>query len=164
MTLKCRKCGKRFQLTSSRRGWRRTCERIPRWRWISTHILTKRMTLPIFLSTIFRGHLLREDVSWNAFPAEYTAVTTPSSSSWGCELKCSCLKRDRWIRGHPLREDVSWNTSPTAEPAVAKSSSSSWGCELKWRRECKRWGIHQSSSSWGCELKYKSLGRRKNVW
>ena len=131
-------------------------------------------------------HPLREDVSWNIKSIIYCTINTVILfvRMWveilllGCRILSGLrhpLREDvSWNNntlliamqrpGHPLREDVSWNTSPTAEPAVAKSSSSSWGCELKWRRECKRWGIHQSSSSWGCELKYKSLGRRKNVW
>ena len=33
----------------------------------------------------------------------------PSSSSWGCELKCESLLEHLLQNGHPLREDVSWN-------------------------------------------------------
>ena len=82
-------------------------------------------------SSIFKGHPLREDVSWNRKEGLKWWIRLSSSSSWGCELKCyyptfcnlptlsssswgcelkysdkvEILKRER----HPLREDVSWN-------------------------------------------------------
>ena len=58
--------------------------------------------------------------------------SSPSSSSWGCELKCL-------IQCWACR--ICW-------------SSSSWGCELKYRTRHVFSRIGVSSSSWGCELKY----------
>ena len=78
-----------------------------------------------------------------------------SSSSWGCELKCSYGMYGVDNLGHPLREDVSWNTSIIKIIIMLEhvilfvrmwveitlqffndnsntASSSSWGCELKY--------------------------------
>ena len=110
------------------------------------------------------GHPLREDVSWNDFARVLSSGDMPSSSSWGCELKCSCPYRSTlhisssssWgcelkyyvlflsssTYRHPLREDVSWNVPPCIFKLHILSSSS-WGCELKFSPHFLLLIIHQ---------------------
>ena len=101
-----------------------------------------------------QGHPLREDVSWNDDTEEEREENVGSSSSWGCELKCTAIKASIFENRHPLREDVSWNNPKYGIFSIAfvilfvrmwveiclkillqfikVMSSSSWGCELKW--------------------------------
>ena len=64
------------------------------------------------------------------------SVADRSSSSWGCELKCSlnCLFAIRY--SHPLREDVSWNDFLEArEPFTARHplrEDVSWNIRKMW--------------------------------
>ena len=100
-----------------------------------------------------------------------------SSSSWGCELKCTATKQDQANIGHPLREDVSWNANVTykldhksvilfvrmwVEILLLPYSSHDQACHPL--REDVSWNISGlilnvwlglSSSSWGCELKFR---------
>ena len=100
-------------------------------------------------------HPLREDVSWNrkqrirsvhwnvvilfvrmwvemSIAHDLNWLGLPSSSSWGCELKCSL----------------------PGTTATVPWSSSSWGCELKFHLASVTPPHLLSSSSWGCELKF----------
>ena len=76
-------------------------------------------------------HPLREDVSWNIFFSPFLLILRLSSSSWGCELKCTCCYFF----------------------LLSNQSSSSWGCELKCSCRVIYCKLAMSSSSWGCELK-----------
>ena len=63
------------------------------------------------------------------------SISSPmSSSSWGCELKCSRLRLLLLHYCHPFREDVSWNNHSYPIVTVVPPSSSSWGCELKYQQ------------------------------
>ena len=102
---------------------------------------------------------------------------TVSSSSWGCELKCTLWPLLQCPHGHPLREDVSWNFLSVVLPIFAAShplrEDVSWNnprnkCEhrsctghplredVSWNDIFSQWRrrFSWSSSSWGCELKY----------
>ena len=67
-----------------------------------------------------------------------------SSSSWGCELKCTLHSLHYTLHGHPLREDVSWNALLPLIHSALIQSSSSWGCELKYlfRNATDCWNCH----------------------
>ena len=82
-----------------------------------------------------------------------TAKKALSSSSWGCELKCS----NKQHACKSFKSSSSWGCELKCYYKLpveySELSSSSWGCELKyWRYHTCNRGI-KSSSSWGCELK-----------
>ena len=81
-----------------------------------------------------------------------------SSSSWGCELKWSRRGKSQMLLRHPPREDVSWNEYEKFKMLHEVMSSSSWGCELKYLNGEANTELSASSSSWGCELKCEYTG------
>ena len=83
-------------------------------------------------STRSQCHPLREDVSWNVSFLGSSSSSSPSSSSWGCELKY-WYRIQVWIFHQVILFVRMWvEILKRAHKAIQKWSSSSWGCELKW--------------------------------
>ena len=114
---------------------------------------------------------------WVEMYSSLSSLYSPwSSSSWGCELKCSsavnplCANTVILFVRMWVEMDYSWVVvnirrvilfvrmwveinSYGTKPRNSKSSSS-WGCELKLESAQQTLDQLLSSSSWGCELKY----------
>ena len=76
------------------------------------HPLRENVSWNVIASTILftiKSHPLREDVSWNAIYNKADIKADGSSSSRGRELKCFYTTGNNMVWRHPLREDVSWN-------------------------------------------------------
>ena len=81
--------------------------------WMYPVILFVRMWVEMFNGVLFNSSA-KSSSSWgcelkcSAYTEQWLCCVS-SSSSWGCELKwCTAPFHDSF-RGHPLREDVSWN-------------------------------------------------------
>ena len=77
------------------------------------------------------SHPLREDVSWNVSFLGSSSSSSPSSSSWGCELKYhTCI--NSFLQRFVILFVRMWVEMIIVAPTkLPLSSSSSWGCELK---------------------------------
>ena len=98
-----------FQLTSSRRGWLRFRCHIGTWKRISTHILTKRMTIAICSATaesLFqltssrRGWLSCKGISLIRFAFQLTS----SRRGWPGFIYC-VVAFSHYFNSHPHEED-----------------------------------------------------------
>ena len=108
-----------FQLTSSRRGWQSVYFQLDLCFYISTHILTKRMTLYlapfIFLADNFNSHPHEED----------------DNSS------CVCIYRLSYFNSHPHEEDDVAMVCVCIRYIVFQLTSSRRGWQRRWK-ECPR--------------------------
>ena len=97
-----------FQLTSSRRGWRSASHGCVRVHDISTHILTKRMTLVLTALLVRKNistHILTKRMTINVKKLKRIVSFQLTSSRRGW-LYASVVKKVRWyFNSHPHEED-----------------------------------------------------------
>ena len=103
-----------FQLTSSRRGWRRESSKNWSWKDISTHILTKRMTGTKSKRRVNRNistHILTKRMTKNFNPNNPNIKFQLTSSRRGWRFKPGKVQATiKYFNSHPHEEDD--HTSP----------------------------------------------------
>ena len=99
---------KAFQLTSSRRGWLTLCGWLLYTQHISTHILTKRMTVTLNSVTVWEyisTHILTKRMTEDAEGGDVLLAFQLTSSRRGWLLPMVCLCGLSHFNSHPHEED-----------------------------------------------------------